>query len=267
MYFIFHVIDLVFPQQIPGSLLKWALPLDFSPWGLTLFHWAFISEATVESLKAYWLSSGSGLLVWEKVRSFGWRLDANSKEWNSAIKRLGTAELVSVSFCSWRVNKCERTTTDISCICCFWKCLLFRLWFIKVEHFKSYKKRPWTSVLDQCWPKCDKFVYILSVCSFELQSKFMHVHEIWVLQSLVINWSMFAEIGEWIKGLFAFLDFLKRKAVWLHLKNTEWFFFGWRLNLVCGLGCHFTRRREASLFAVPMQNEGEMYFDELYFLL
>ena len=150
---------------------------------------------------------------------------------------------------------------------CFWKCLLFRLWFIKVERFKSYKKRPWTSILDQCWPKCDKFVYISSVWGFELQSKFMHAHEIWVLRLLVINSSMFTEIGEWIKGLFAFLDFLKRKAVWLHLKNTEWFFFGWRLNLVCGLGCHFTRRREASLFAVPMQNEGEMYFDELYFLL
>lgn len=121
------------------------------------------------------------------------------------------------------INMRERLLT-FHAFSCFWKCLLFRLWFIKVEHFKSYKKRPWTSILDQCWPKCDKFVYILSVCGFELQSKFMHVHEIWVLRSLVTNSSMFAEIGEWIKGLFAFLDFLRRKAVWLHLKNTEWFF-------------------------------------------
>ena len=107
---------------------------------------------------------------------------------------------------------------------CFWKCLLFRLRFIKVEHFKSYKKRPWTRIFDQCRRKRDKFVYISSVCGFELPSKFMHVHKIWVLRSLVINSSMFAEIGEWIKGLLAFLDVLKRKAVWPHLKNTEWFF-------------------------------------------
>ena len=193
-------------QRILVVFLKWALSLDFSLWRLALFLWVFISEATVESPKAYWRSSG--LFVWERVRSFGWILDANAKEWNnSAIKLLGTAYPFALDV--W-MNVRERLRT-FHAFSCFGKCLRFRLRFIKVEHYKSYEKRSWSMLAEMrqirlyfvsLWFRIAKLIY---ACAWNFSpavacDQFKHV----------------CGDREWIEGLLAFLDFLKRKAVWLH---------------------------------------------------